>query len=60
MTTQYQDAANVAGIKLDDEIVRFADLVRSAALQEASELVDHIYKPGGGTYADAILELKGN
>ena len=44
MTTQYQDAANIAGIELDDEIIRFAELVRSAALEEAAKLVMGLYK----------------
>lgn len=54
----FTDAANVAGIELDYEIIRFANLVRNAALEEAASLVEHIYRPGKGTFADAILELK--
>lgn len=54
----YKNEATVAGIELDEEIIRFANLVRNSALEEASELVDYIYRPGGGTYADAILQLK--
>ena len=54
----YKNEATVAGIELDEEIIRFANLVRNSALEEAAEFVANIYKPGGGTYADAILELK--
>ena len=58
MSKPFSDQAAVAGIELDEEIIRFANLVRNAALEEAAKTVDSLYRPGGGTYADSILELK--
>jgi hypothetical protein len=38
----------------DDELVKFAKLVRADEREKCAEMVDHILKLGGGTYGDAI------
>ena len=44
MSKPFSDQAAVAGIELDEEIICFANLVRSAALEEAAKLVMGLYK----------------
>jgi hypothetical protein len=38
----------------DNELVKFAELVRADEREKCAEMVDHILKEGGGTYGDAI------
>jgi hypothetical protein len=40
----------------DEELEKFAKLVRADEREKCAEMVDHILKENGGTYGDAIRE----
>jgi len=40
--------------RYDEELVKFAELVRADEREACAKMVDHILKEGGGTYGKAI------
>jgi hypothetical protein len=48
------------GHDLTPQIERFAALVAAAEREACAQMVEHIFKKGGGTYGDAIRARSNN